>query len=173
MVGYMVYSSVNKTTKGRNMDYFSELIHNYILMAAAISWFTAQVIKTIIDFLITKKLTLERLVGSGGMPSCHSATVCALSVAAALEHGLGSPVFALAAIFAIIVMYDARGVRRETGTQAVIINQIMDYFNSEHPEKIKFTQENLKELIGHTPLQVLIGALLGIAMGFATYPLFH
>jgi hypothetical protein len=70
-------------------------------------------------------------------------------------------------------MYDARGVRRETGTQAVIINQIMDYFNSEHPERIEFNVENLKELIGHTPLQVVIGAIFGIAMGFATYPLFH
>ncbi len=155
------------------MNYWNDLIHNYILLSAAISWFTAQVIKTIIDFLMNKRLKLERLVGSGGMPSCHSATVCALSVASALEYGLGSPVFALSAILAIIVMYDARGVRRETGTQAVIINQIMDYFGSEHPGKIEFTQENLKELIGHTPLQVLIGGLLGIAMGFATYPLFH
>lgn len=155
------------------MEYFTELIHNYVLMAAAISWLAAQIVKTFIDLLINKELNLERLVGSGGMPSCHSATVCALAVASALEYGLGSGIFAVASIFAIIVMYDARGVRRETGTQAVIINQIMDYFSSEHPDKIKFTQENLKELIGHTPLQVLIGALFGIAMGFATYPLFH
>ncbi|MBR6238022.1 MAG: divergent PAP2 family protein [Lachnospiraceae bacterium] len=155
------------------MDYFSELIHNYVLMAAGISWISAQIVKTIIDLLINKELHFERLVGSGGMPSCHSATVCALAVASALEYGLGSGVFAVAAIFAIVVMYDARGVRRETGTQAVIINQIMDYFNSEHPEKIEFNTENLKELIGHTPLQVFIGALFGIAMGFAAYPLFH
>ena len=155
------------------MDYFNELIHNYILMAAAISWISAQIVKTIIDLLINKELNIERLVGSGGMPSCHSATVCALAVASALECGLNSGVFAVAAIFAIVVMYDARGVRRETGTQAVIINQIMDYFNSEHPEKIEFNTENLKELIGHTPLQVFIGALFGIAMGFAAYPLFH
>ena len=155
------------------MEYFTELIHNYVLMAAAISWLAAQIVKTFIDLLINKELNLERLIGSGGMPSCHSATVCALAVASALEYGLGSGIFAVAAIFAIIVMYDARGVRRETGTQAVIINQIMDYFSSEHPDKIKFTQENLKELIGHTPLQVLIGALFGIAMGFVTYPLFH
>lgn len=155
------------------MVYFSELIHNYVLMAAGISWISAQIVKTIIDLLINKELHFERLVGSGGMPSCHSATVCALAVASALEYGLGSGIFAVAAIFAIVVMYDARGVRRETGTQAVIINQIMDYFNSEHPEKIEFNTENLKELIGHTPLQVFIGALFGIAMGFAAYPLFH
>lgn len=155
------------------MNYFIELIHNYVLAAAGISWISAQIVKTIIDLLINKELNFERLVGSGGMPSCHSATVCALAVASALEYGLGSGVFAVAAIFAIVVMYDARGVRRETGTQAVIINQIMDYFNSEHPEKIEFNTENLKELIGHTPLQVLIGAIFGIAMGFAAYPLFH
>ncbi len=155
------------------MDYLNELIHNYVLMASGISWISAQIVKTIIDLLINKELNFERLVGSGGMPSCHSATVCALAVASALEYGLGSGVFAVAAIFAIVVMYDARGVRRETGTQAVIINQIMDYFNSEHPEKIEFNTENLKELIGHTPLQVLIGALFGIIMGFATYPIFH
>ena len=155
------------------MDYLNELTHNYVLLAAGISWISAQIVKTIIDLLINKELNFERLVGSGGMPSCHSATVCALAVASALEYGLGSGVFAAAAIFAIVVMYDARGVRRETGTQAVIINQIMDYFNSEHPEKIEFNTENLKELIGHTPLQVLIGALFGIIMGFATYPVFH
>lgn len=155
------------------MNYFNELIHNYVLMAAAISWISAQIVKTVIDLLINKELNFERLVGSGGMPSCHSATVCALAVASALECGLDSGTFAVAAIFAIVVMYDARGVRRETGTQAVIINQIMDYFNSEHPEKIEFNTENLKELIGHTPLQVLIGALFGITMGFAAYPLFH
>ncbi|MCR4755073.1 MAG: divergent PAP2 family protein [Lachnospiraceae bacterium] len=155
------------------MDYLNELTHNYVLLAAGISWISAQIVKTIIDLLINKELNFERLVGSGGMPSCHSATVCALAVASALEYGLGSGVFAVAAIFAIVVMYDARGVRRETGTQAVIINQIMDYFNSEHPEKIEFNTENLKELIGHTPLQVLIGALFGIIMGFATYPVFH
>ena len=155
------------------MVYLNELLHNYVLASAGLSWICAQIIKTIIDLLINKELNFERLVGSGGMPSCHSATVCALAVASALEYGLGSGVFAIAAIFAIVVMYDARGVRRETGTQAVIINQIMDYFNSEHPEKIVFNTENLKELIGHTPLQVVIGAIFGIAMGFATYPLFH
>ena len=155
------------------MNYLNDLIHNYVLMAAAISWLAAQIVKTFIDLLINKEFNPERLVGSGGMPSCHSATVCALSVASALEYGLGSGIFAVSAIFAIVVMYDARGVRRETATQAVIINQIMAYFNSEHPEKIEFNTENLKELIGHTPLQVLIGALFGIAMGFAAFPLFH
>ena len=169
----IMHNFVGNIRIGDQVTYFNDLIHNYPLMAAGLSWLAAQVVKTILDLLLNKELNLERLVGSGGMPSCHSATVCALSVASALEYGLGSGTFAVASILAIIVMYDARGVRRETGTQAVIINQIMDYFNSEHPERIEFNVENLKELIGHTPLQVVIGAIFGIAMGFATYPLFH
>lgn len=155
------------------MDYISSLFHNYVLMAAIISWGSAQVVKTIIDFAFTREFSPERLVGSGGMPSCHSATVCALSTAAALHYGMGSFEFAISCIFAIVVMYDARGVRRETGNQAEVLNQIMQFLSSSNPGEIKFTQENLKELIGHTPLQVLIGAFFGIMVGFATFPLFH
>lgn len=155
------------------MDYISSFFHNYVLMAAIISWGSAQVVKTIIDFAFTREFSPERLVGSGGMPSCHSATVCALSTAAALHYGMGSFEFAISCIFAIVVMYDARGVRRETGNQAEVLNQIMQFLSSSNPGEIKFTQENLKELIGHTPLQVLIGAFFGIMVGFATFPLFH
>jgi len=155
------------------MNYLYELFNNYVLMTAVIGWFSAQVIKTIIDFAINRKLCLERLVGSGGMPSCHSSTVCALSTSAAIAHGLGSTEFALAAILAIIVMYDARGVRRETGNQAEVLNEIIDFLKNNNPEALKFTQENLKELIGHTPFQVLMGAILGVIIGFSTYPLFH
>ncbi len=154
------------------MDYFNELLKNYVLLTAICGWAAAQIIKTIIDLLLTKKLTLERLVGSGGMPSSHSSTVCSLATATALQYGLGSIEFALAAVLAIIVMYDARGVRRETGTQAVVLNQIMDFLTAEHPEQIRFTQENLKELVGHTPLQVVMGAILGIAIGFASFEFF-
>ena len=93
--------------------------------------------------------------------------------AAALKCGPASNEFAFCAILAIIVMYDARGVRRETGNQAVVLNQIMDYFTSEHPEKIEFTEDNLKELIGHTPFQVLVGAILGVVMGIITFPVFN
>ncbi len=154
------------------MSFFYDLVHNYLFMAAALGWLIAQVIKAIIDLLITKEFNWERLVGSGGMPSCHSATVCSLVTAATLQCGPSSNEFAICAILAIIVMYDARGVRRETGNQAVVLNQIMEYFTSEHPEKIVFTEDNLKELIGHTPLQVFIGAILGIIIAFAVFPFF-
>ncbi len=150
------------------MNYFQLLIHNKLLMAAICGWASAQILKTLIDLLITKEFTAERLFGSGGMPSSHSATVCALATSAAITTGINSSIFAVSAVMAIIVMYDARGVRRETGNQAEIINQIMDFLKNEHPDKetLVFPHEQLKELIGHTPLQVLMGALLGILIGF-------
>nr|MCR5108926.1 divergent PAP2 family protein [Lachnospiraceae bacterium] len=148
------------------MQFFKELFSNYLFVSAGLGWLIAQILKTIIDLLLNKEFSAERLVGSGGMPSSHSSTVCALATAAALKCGASSYEFAISAILAIIVMYDARGVRRETGNQAVILNKIMDYFSSEHPEKIIFDEENLKELIGHTPLQVSIGAILGILIAF-------
>jgi len=154
------------------MNYFYDLFHNYVLITAVISWAAAQVVKTIIDFAFTKELTLERLVGSGGMPSCHSATVCALATATGIFYGVGSFEFAIAFILAIIVMYDARGVRRETGNQAEVLNQIMHFLKTENPGEIKFDQENLKELIGHTPLQVGVGALFGIIVAFITRAIF-
>ncbi len=148
-----------------------DLLHNKVLIISVGSWMAAQIIKTIIDVIITKELNPERLVGSGGMPSCHSATVCALATSSGLVYGLGSFQFAISCIFAIVVMYDARGVRRETGNQAVLLNRLMDYFKSTAPPQYKkaFNQEKLKELIGHTPLQVLVGALLGIGMAFGLY----
>ncbi|MCR4651828.1 MAG: divergent PAP2 family protein [Lachnospiraceae bacterium] len=146
------------------MKYLQLLADNKLFSAAVCGWAAAQIIKTLIDLMLNKKLSLERLVGSGGMPSAHSATVCALSTAAGMIYGLDSPIFAVSAIIAIIVMYDARGVRRETGTQAEVLNKIMHYFSSEHPEKITFDQEKLKEFIGHTPLQVTVGGLLGITV---------
>lgn len=141
-----------------------------MLISAVLGWAIAQVVKTIIDLALNKKLNFERLVGSGGMPSCHSATVCALSVAAGYEYGLDSPAFAISVILAIIVMYDARGVRRETGNQAEVLNKIMDFFRLHETGEFKpeFDQEQLKELIGHTPLQVLCGAILGIIVGFVS-----
>ena len=152
------------------MQYVYEFFHNRVLMSAILGWAIAQVVKTIIDLSLNKKLNFERLVGSGGMPSCHSSTVCALCAAAGVEYGLGSGEFAIAGILAVIVMYDARGVRRETGTQAEILNQIMDFFRL--PEngryKLEFDQDTLKVLIGHTPIQVLCGAILGIIVGLVS-----
>ncbi len=143
------------------MDFFRELAGNLIFMSAACGWLIAQILKTIIHLIFTKKFVAERLVGSGGMPSSHSATVCALSTAACMQYGAGSFQFAISAIFAIVVMYDAMGVRRETGKQARIINDILEIFDDMGRQEIS-AEEKLKEFVGHTPLQVLIGAILGI-----------
>ena len=144
-----------------------DLLHNRVLIISGASWMMAQIIKTIIDVIVNRELNPERLIGSGGMPSCHSATVCALATSSGLTYGLGSHAFAISCILAIIVMYDARGVRRETGNQAVLLNQMMDFFKTLDPQKkMEFNQEKLKELIGHTPLQVVVGALLGIGIAF-------
>lgn len=153
------------------MQYLSDFIHNRVLIISICSWMLAQVIKTIIDVIINREWNPERLVGSGGMPSCHSATVCAMATSSGLIYGMQSFEFAVSCILAVIVMYDARGVRRETGNQAVLLNHMMDYFNTlESPQKkIEFNQEKLKELIGHTPLQVVVGALLGVGIALILY----
>ena len=149
------------------MNWFFDLISNRVLLTAILAWFVAQVLKTIINFIVNKEWKLERMVGSGGMPSSHSATVCALATATAFRFGLGSFEFAIAVILAIIVMYDARGVRRETGKQAVVIKQITEYLEAIQQGTLtpEFEEEKLKELVGHTPLQVGMGACLGTLIG--------
>ena len=146
------------------MNQLSLLLGNRILISSITGWLVAQVLKTIIHLYFIKSFVPERLVGSGGMPSSHSATVCALSAATGIHFGLGSFEFAIATMFAIIVMYDAMGVRRETGIQAKIINEMMEIFDEMNKELS--TEDKLKELVGHTPLQVLMGAILGICIGF-------
>lgn len=142
------------------MDFFQDLVRNEILMSSILSWGIAQIIKTIIHLILTKKFVAERLIGSGGMPSCHSATVCALTTSVFINEGINSPLFAISAILAIIVMYDARGVRRETGVQAKVLNELMDVIEKMGSD-LNY-DEKLKEFVGHTPLQVLVGAILGI-----------
>ena len=134
------------------MSYVMDFIRNEILMSAALSWGLAQVVKTIIHLIVTKKFVAERLIGSGGMPSCHSATVCALTTSIIINEGIHSPLFAMSAILAIIVMYDARGVRRETGIQATVINEIIEIVEKLGAD-VSY-DEKLQEFIGHTPLQV-------------------
>ena len=143
------------------MNFFTELAQNKILISAATGWIIAQVLKTIIHTCFTKNFVAERLVGGGGMPSSHSATVCALCTATAIEYGAGSFEFAMAAIFALVVMYDAIGVRQETGKQAKVLNDMIELFT--HMGKDLDIEKQLKEFIGHTPLQVVCGAVLGIA----------
>lgn len=149
------------------MDFFTDLYHNRIFMASVTGWFIAQLLKTLIHLWINRKFVAERMVGSGGMPSSHSSTVCALVTATGIEYGGGSFQFAIAAILAIIVMYDAMGVRRETGIQAKVLNEMMEMFTN--MGKKMSAEEKLKEFVGHTPLQVLMGALLGIFIAVLMY----
>lgn len=146
------------------MNVWKDLFQNTILISAVSGWLIAQVSKTLIHFFITKQFVAERLVGDGGMPSCHSATVCALTTAVYCKYGFGGFEFAISAIFAIVVMHDAMGVRRETGIQAKVLNEMIQLF--EDMGSNMSTQDKLKEFVGHTPLQVIIGALLGIGIGF-------
>ena len=149
------------------MQAIQDLFSNRVLLSGLVGWGAAQVLKTIIYALMHHTLDLTRIFGDGGMPSGHSATVSSLATAAALVYGLGSFEFAMAFIFAIVVCKDAMGVRLETGRQAVIINDIVEAFNSLASEKLP--EAKLKEFVGHTPLQVIAGILLGVANTFIMY----
>jgi len=155
------------------MNVFLQIITNPVLFIPAISWIIAQILKTIINAIMNKKLSLDRLVGDGGMPSGHSATVTSLAVMSGLMAGFDSVQFGIATIFAIVVMHDALGVRRETGKQAVSIIKMAEVLNdylSEHDEEIK--TDKLKVLVGHTPWQVVCGSALGIAISLIYYFIF-
>lgn len=148
------------------MTFLKGAVQNPVLVAAVMGWFVAQVIKTGIHLLITKEFVWERMVGSGGMPSSHSATVCALATATGIQYGSSSFAFAIAVIMAIIVMHDAMGVRRETGIQARVLNEMMTLFKEMGTNMSM--EDKLKEFVGHTPFQVLIGAILGVITGLFT-----
>ena len=142
------------------MEIITGIFGNYIIKVAFLAWLTAQVLKTIINYCITKDWSLERLVGAGGMPSSHTAFVVSAAIATARQCGTASTEFAIIAIIAGVVIYDAMGVRRAAGKQAGILNQLI-YSNQVKVD----TNEKLKELIGHTPKQVFVGALWGIVLG--------
>ena len=145
------------------MTFFKDLFSNELFVAAATGWLVAQVLKTIIHTFITKDFNIERMYGSGGMPSSHSSTVTALATSSYFLHGAGSSEFAISMILAIIVMYDARGVRRETGIQAKVLNELIELLADVHNE-IMPLDEKLKEFVGHTPLQVAAGSILGFGI---------
>ena len=151
------------------MDWFFDLITNPFLITSVSSWFIAQVVKVIIHWVIYKKLDIERFYGDGGMPSGHSATVSSLMVVCGLACGTGSAEFALSAIFALIVCHDAMGVRRETGKQAVLLNELAKAFSALADEKLP--EVKLKEFVGHTPIQVIAGILIGLLNGFVMHAL--
>lgn len=142
------------------MSVFSELFHNYVMIASMSSWATAQVLKFIINYFTSKELKWERLSGAGGMPSAHSATVTALMISTARFEGVGSTFFAIAVVIAAVTIYDAMGVRHEAGEHAKIINQMLKQSLEEEDEDPDFKE--LKEMLGHTPLEVVGGVFLGI-----------
>ena len=137
------------------------LFENRVLIASCLAWAIAQISKTVIELIKERKLMLGRLVSSGGMPSSHSALVTSLATATGRVVGISSPLFAITVVLASIVMYDAAGVRRAVSLQARILNQMIDEMFKGHP----IAEKRLRELIGHTPIQVFAGGLLGICVG--------
>ena len=151
-------------SKGDYMNFISGLLGNPLFLAPALAWFLAQLIKTILYLIINKDLRLERMFGSGGMPSSHSATVTALVVVTAFKYGVSGFEFPMALFFAIVVMHDAMGVRRETGKQAVVIKSLAEELQRINGGDFS-SMDALKEFVGHTPLQVAAGAFLGFLVG--------
>lgn len=137
---------------------FRAILQNTPLWAAILAWAAAQGIKILLTLLVDKKFDASRIVGTGGMPSSHSSFTMALSFSIGKYHGFDSPLFAIAMIFSFVTMYDAQGIRRAAGKQAEILNMLI------LKHKLPDVGE-LKELLGHTPLEVAAGALLGIAIG--------
>ena len=150
-----------------DMSWLIDMVTNPFILTGVSSWFYAQVLKTIIYLIINKKLDATRLVGDGGMPSGHSATVTSIAVLIGLACGTGTVEFAISLILAIIVCHDATGVRRETEKQAHIINELVKAF--EELSEDKLPEVKLKQFVGHTPIQVLAGITLGVINAVIMY----
>src|SRR4028118_538351 len=149
------------------MQDFGEILDNQVLLVALIACLVAQLCKLLVELTKNRKFNLRVLVTTGGMPSSHSALVAALAAGVGQTVGWASPEFAIATIFAVIVMYDAAGVRQAAGKQARILNQIIDeFFEEDH----NLNEARLKELLGHTPFQVLVGLGLGITIAWIAGP---
>jgi uncharacterized protein len=145
---------------------FKELLYEYrFITIPFIAWVSAQIIKFIVNFIFSKKIDFTRLTGSGGMPSSHTSLTVALATVIGISEGTGSADFALALIFAMVVMYDAAGVRRAAGKQAKVLNR----FFYHQKDNFHFDEE-LKELLGHTPVEVIAGAALGFAIAYLLMP---
>ena len=148
-------------------DGLNSLLDNKVLLVPLVAWLTAQALKVIVALIRDRRLDFSYIISMGGMPSSHTTLVCALTTTIAVLYGLSSPLFAIAAIFAVIVMYDAAGVRKEVSNQSTLLNRMLDELFKGQPE----FEERLKELIGHTKLEVLAGALLGIVFGLVLTPI--
>lgn len=143
------------------MQVVLDIITNKCIYVPFLLWCVVQMYKVITDLVKNKKLNIKRLVGAGGMPSSHAAVVCSLASCVGKQYGFGSGEFAIAIIMACIVMYDAAGVRRAAGKQAQLLNKII---NTPGLSGLQ-VQEKLVEVLGHTPTQVFVGALIGIIAG--------
>ena len=143
------------------MEIFLQLVTNKYLYIPFLLWFGIQTFKLIWDLVTTKKFNFKRILGAGGMPSSHSAVVCSLATLVGKDQGFDSSIFAIAVIFAFVVMYDAAGVRRAAGKQAKLLNKIVQTPGL----AVNEVQEKLVEVLGHTPTQVLVGAFIGVIAG--------
>ena len=144
------------------IEFMVGLSRNVVLMTAVAGWFVAQVLKALLYTLLNREFKFERLFGSGGMPSSHASTMLAAVMAATMEHGPQSFEFAITVLLALIVLHDARGVRLETGRQAEVLNKLMRHGDL---KELFQDEDYLKELVGHTLIQVIIGSLIGIVTG--------
>ncbi|WP_163971546.1 divergent PAP2 family protein [Oceanobacillus halotolerans] len=156
-----------------------ELFSNYPLWAALVAIIFAQVVKIPLRYIVTREFDLGLAFSTGGMPSSHSAAVAALSTSVGIIEGVTSTLFAISCIFSIIIMFDASGVRRQAGEQAVVLNQLakdFQYFLEEAKQwnhKAEYEKkEELKELLGHQPIEVFFGGVTGVIIAFLLYPLF-
>lgn len=147
------------------MNFFLQLGKNRIFIVTLLVWFAAQCIKVFLGVVREKKFDFKWLVGTGGMPSSHCAGAAAFTTSLGLEYGFDSALFAIGLVFAIVTMFDAQGARRAIGTQAGLLNKMFEDIYFKKPIK----EERLIELIGHTPIQVLTGAILGVGLGYFLY----
>ena len=147
------------------MNFFTQLSQNRVFTATVISWFTAQIIKILIAVIRERRFNFKWLMGTGGMPSSHCAATAALATTLGLEYGFHTGIFAIGLGFAIVTMFDAQSARRAVGKQAEILNKMVEDIYFKKPIK----EERLIELIGHTPVQVLAGAILGSLLGYFLY----
>jgi uncharacterized protein len=146
-------------------NFWPEIAHNQIFLITLTVWFLAQSVKVLFGVIREKRFNFRWFIGTGGMPSSHAAGASALATCIGMNQGFSTPIFAVAAVFAMITMFDAQGVRRATGQQATILNKMMEdiYWKGQIEEK------RLKELVGHTPIQVLAGFIFGIVCALILY----
>ena len=140
------------------MDFYSE--YKYLIVPMSV-WLCIQIFKVIWDLVATHKFNFKRILGAGGMPSSHSAVVTSIATMIGKTQGINSPIFALAVMFAFVVMYDAAGVRRAAGKQAKLLNKLVETPGLSNIQ----VQEKLVEVLGHTPMQVIVGAAIGVTVG--------